>query len=63
MRQVRFTMSMYSYPRIILPDVRSTELHSVGPIIGGALSSVNFRWIFAINLPVRAHILRSPSPI
>ena len=24
---------------------------SVGPILGGALTSVSFRWIFAINLP------------
>src|ERR1700733_13648175 len=27
-----------------------------GPIIGGALVSVNFRWIFAINLPVRSRL-------
>ncbi|THU95646.1 MFS general substrate transporter [Dendrothele bispora CBS 962.96] len=25
--------------------------YSVGPIIGGALANVSFRWIFAINLP------------
>ncbi|KAH9946096.1 MFS general substrate transporter [Epithele typhae] len=25
--------------------------YCVGPVIGGALTSVNFRWIFAINLP------------
>ncbi|KAG8899769.1 hypothetical protein FRB99_006452 [Tulasnella sp. 403] len=25
--------------------------YSTGPVIGGALATVNFRWIFAINLP------------
>ncbi|KAI0675192.1 MFS general substrate transporter [Trametes maxima] len=55
--------------RIILADSRSlddnnwqqsmlfllyTLAYCVGPVIGGALTSVSFRWIFAINLPCAA---------
>ncbi|VDC04510.1 unnamed protein product [Peniophora sp. CBMAI 1063] len=58
---------MLTLPRIILADTASVGqqanqtsilfvLYAIGyctgPIIGGALSTVNFRWIFAINLPV-----------
>ncbi|KAI0030029.1 major facilitator superfamily domain-containing protein, partial [Vararia minispora EC-137] len=57
---------MLALPRIILADSASLAQQNVqismlmilyaigyvtGPIIGGALSSVSFRWIFAINLP------------
>ncbi|KAI9060289.1 MFS general substrate transporter [Trametes sanguinea] len=55
--------------RIILADSRSlddnnwqqsmlfflfTVGYCVGPVIGGALTTVSFRWIFAINLPCAA---------
>lgn len=57
---------MTSVIRIILADSRSVDQNSwqimmltilytigycVGPVIGGALTTVSFRWIFAINLP------------
>ncbi|KZS91828.1 MFS general substrate transporter [Sistotremastrum niveocremeum HHB9708] len=55
--------------RIMLADSRSlsentfqvsvlmllyTVGYSVGPVIGGLLTSVSFRWVFAINLPAAA---------
>ncbi|KAF8306383.1 MFS general substrate transporter, partial [Clavulina sp. PMI_390] len=38
--------------RVAVLSLLFTIGYSTGPIIGGALSSVNFRWIFAINLPI-----------
>ncbi|KAF8300500.1 MFS general substrate transporter [Clavulina sp. PMI_390] len=38
--------------RVAVPSLLFTIGYSTGPIIGGALSSVNFRWIFTINLPI-----------
>ncbi|KZV65617.1 MFS general substrate transporter [Peniophora sp. CONT] len=58
---------MLTLPRIILADTASVDAQAnqtsilfvlyaigycTGPIIGGALSTVDFRWIFAINMPV-----------
>ncbi|EIW63415.1 MFS general substrate transporter [Trametes versicolor FP-101664 SS1] len=59
---------MLSIFRIIMADSRSlddnnwqqsllfffTVGYCIGPVIGGALTTVSFRWIFAINLPCAA---------